>query len=475
MTLRNSVLALTLWAALVATSQSQAGVLMTDDAGLGQPQSTIQPSLALTPLINISGNFTTLGEIRYFAGNFAPVGWVKAEGQLVSINSNTSLFSKIGTIYGGDGRTTFALPDLRGRTATGSGTGAGLTPTRIGAEVGTESVSFDLGNLATHNHSLPGGGSTSDAGLGSAYTNIQPGLVINYGVAYSGLFPSRGGSGISDPITPTLGFIDMFASNRLPDDYVSAEGQLVSISQNQALFAIFGTTFGGDGRTTFGLPDLAGRVPIGTDSLSDLGDESGLEFLTMSTDEMVSHLHGLSTSSNPTGATGGGVGETNMQPTTGLQYLIRTEGLFPSRGDGSTSGGSSGQTDSFIGEIGLFGGNFAPGGWMVADGQLLQISQHTALFSILGTTYGGDGRTTFALPDMSSLLAVGAGHGPGLMDWRLGQQFGSTDNFMTLGQLPTHNHNYLVPDPSDVPEPAILGFLVFGIAGLGVARRRRSV
>lgn len=81
--------------------------------------------------------------------------------------------------------------------------------------------------------------------------------------------------------------------------------------------------------------------------------------------------------------------------------------------------------DPFMGEIIMFGGNFAPRGWALCDGQLLPISQHSALFSILGTTYGGDGRTTFALPDLRGRSAVHAGRGPGLSDIRLGQKYGS--------------------------------------------------
>ena len=76
--------------------------------------------------------------------------------------------------------------------------------------------------------------------------------------------------------------------------------------------------------------------------------------------------------------------------------------------------------DPFIGEIVMFGGNFAPRGWAMCDGQILQISQHTALFSLLGTTYGGDGRVTFALPDLRGRAPIHAGTGPGLSTWRLG-------------------------------------------------------
>ncbi|MEZ4447950.1 MAG: tail fiber protein [Nannocystaceae bacterium] len=97
--------------------------------------------------------------------------------------------------------------------------------------------------------------------------------------------------------------------------------------------------------------------------------------------------------------------------------------------------------EGFIGEIRLFAGNFAPRAWMLCEGQLLSIAQNTALFSILGTTYGGDGRTTFALPDLRGRAPVQAGHGPGLSDYRLGQKSGAEQVTLTVSQMPSHNHS----------------------------------
>lgn len=96
--------------------------------------------------------------------------------------------------------------------------------------------------------------------------------------------------------------------------------------------------------------------------------------------------------------------------------------------------------DGYIGQVMMFGGNFAPRNWFFCQGQLLSISQYQAFFSILGTTYGGDGRTTFGLPDMRGRAAIGAGRGPGLSDRRSGQKFGLETNSLNLNQLPTHNH-----------------------------------
>ena len=96
--------------------------------------------------------------------------------------------------------------------------------------------------------------------------------------------------------------------------------------------------------------------------------------------------------------------------------------------------------DPFLGQIIMFGGNFAPRGWALCDGQLLPISSYQALFSILGTTYGGDGRTTFGLPEMRGRVAVHAGHGPGLSDRRLGQKLGQENHILTTQEMPSHNH-----------------------------------
>lgn len=96
--------------------------------------------------------------------------------------------------------------------------------------------------------------------------------------------------------------------------------------------------------------------------------------------------------------------------------------------------------EAFIGTIMMFGGSFAPKGWALCNGQLLPISQNQALFSILGTTYGGDGQTTFALPNLQSRIPIHAGQGPGLSNRALGQTGGSETVTLTINNLPAHNH-----------------------------------
>lgn len=96
--------------------------------------------------------------------------------------------------------------------------------------------------------------------------------------------------------------------------------------------------------------------------------------------------------------------------------------------------------DAFIGEIRMVAFTFAPRGWAFCDGQLMPISQNTALFSLLGTTYGGDGRTTFALPNFMGRAPVSAGAGPGLTPHVLGQAFGQKSVTLLTNNLPAHSH-----------------------------------
>ena len=103
--------------------------------------------------------------------------------------------------------------------------------------------------------------------------------------------------------------------------------------------------------------------------------------------------------------------------------------------------------EAFTGEIRMIAGNYAPRNWNFCEGQLLPIAQHQALYSLLGTTYGGDGRTTFALPDLRGRVPVHAGQGPGLSRRTLGERNGTEINTLTINNLPTHNHQATVTNP----------------------------
>lgn len=153
-----------------------------------------------------------LGEIMMVGFNFSPRGWAFCDGQLLAIAENTALFALLGTIYGGDGRTTFGLPDLRGRVPVHAGTGPGLTPRPLGQRAGTEAVTLTGDQVPAHEHThpqvqvrglgpqtvgvAPGGvqGSTtatSATGGDQAHPNMPPFLVIHFCIALTGVFPSR--------------------------------------------------------------------------------------------------------------------------------------------------------------------------------------------------------------------------------------------------------------------------------------------
>lgn len=105
-------------------------------------------------------------------------------------------------------------------------------------------------------------------------------------------------------------------------------------------------------------------------------------------------------------------------------------------------------SEPFVAEIRIFAGNFAPRGWAFCNGQLLPISQNTALFSLIGTTYGGDGRSTTALPNLEGRAPMHPGRGPGLTDRRLGQRGGVETVTLSEAQMPNHHHTVAASDDS---------------------------
>lgn len=108
----------------------------------------------------------------------------------------------------------------------------------------------------------------------------------------------------------------------------------------------------------------------------------------------------------------------------------------------------------FVAEIRMFGCQFAPTGWAMCNGQILPISQNTALFSLLGTFYGGDGKSTFALPDLQGATPLNQGQGPGLSDYFIGQSSGSDQISLLTSEIPGHTHGlFCQPTPADRPAP----------------------
>jgi microcystin-dependent protein len=191
------------------------------------------------------------------------------------------------------------------------------------------------------------------------------------------------------------------------------------------------------------LPDLRGRAPIGSGQGPGLsnrlrGESIGVEEITLTNAELPIHAHTVP-GSGATEIAGADQPFNNMQPSLGLHYLIATQGIYPSPDD-------SLDDETFLGEVTLFAGDFAPRGWALAEGQLLPINQNQALFSLLGTNYGGDGQVTFALPDLRGRTAIHAGTGP----WQPGEFIGAEQHTLTIDELPSHQHSLPLPGDTDV-------------------------
>lgn len=131
-------------------------------------------------------------------------------------------------------------------------------------------------------------------------------------------------------------------------------------------------------------------------------------------------------------ATGNGQPISIVQPYLAVNYCMALQGIYPSR-----------NWEPFVGTIGIFGFNWAPRGWAQCNGQLLPIAQYSALFSLIGTYYGGDGRTTFALPDLRGRVPVNYGQGPGLSPYQIGQRGGAEQISITIPNLPSHSHTII--------------------------------
>ncbi|MFC1997301.1 phage tail protein [Chloroflexota bacterium] len=169
-----------------------------------------------------------IAEIRIFAGNFAPRGWAFCNGQLLPVSQNTALFSLIGTTYGGDGRTTTALPNLQGRAPMHPGRGPGLTSRRLGQRGGTDTITLSEAQMTSHTHSSMGSAENGEQGSltnnvvltrsrngnlyqtnstnnlvsmnanflvqtggSQSHNNLQPYLTLNFIISLVGLYPSR--------------------------------------------------------------------------------------------------------------------------------------------------------------------------------------------------------------------------------------------------------------------------------------------
>lgn len=212
--------------------------------GGGPIQPSVGQSLAMTYMIAAEAPagaaFPMIGAIGLFGGDFAPSGWLAADGSDLTIPQNIALFQAIGTAFGGNPDIFFRLPDLGQRAAVGAGGGVAL------------------------GEDVPAG------------DNGVPGLGINYLINVGGQPAPEGGTGGFPATGEALGEVIACAAAGIPPGWAPCDGSLFTIADNRALFGLIGTTYGGDGKTTFALPDLRGKMLTGpARTLTIEANESG--------------------------------------------------------------------------------------------------------------------------------------------------------------------------------------------------------
>ncbi len=412
------------------------GETMTGTTGASAPLENHQPTLVTRYIIAVVGNYpdsagsdlseqqalaprTTpyLGEIKAVAFNFAPRGWALCEGQTLPLAQNQALFSLLGTSFGGNGSTTFQLPDLRGRVPMGVGQGFGLPNYLLGQQSGAANPSLSVANLPSHTHTVPGSSNTLAAGSGTALDNRQPALGIQFLITASGEMM-------------------MAAFNVEPTGWTHCNGRVLPVAGHGYAFGNIGTVYGGDGGlSSFAVPDTRGRVIIGDDNTTSwpIGKTYGSNDLVLGLSDIPAHTHTLS--SGTTGSAGGaGNTANNYQPSLVFRELICLVGSFPSTDNGTAV--------PYIGEMRLIAGASADNlmsGWVSPYGQLLSINQNQALFSLIGTSYGGNGQNTFALPDLRARLDAAVDN----QNLLLGYIVGQPAMLINLSQLAAHAHSLL--------------------------------
>ena len=272
-----------------------------------------------------------LGEIRMFGGDTPPDGWAFCNGATLPIDPNITLFSLIGTNFGGDGINTFNLPDLQGRVFVSTDNNEYF----VGATGGAEQVSLLDVNLPSHSHSVScsanGGSDTpkgntwgpatqpvysppasgvlakamstlgiKPAGDGKPHENMIPFLCVNYIIALFGLFPSREGEGVEEEAAVAddqyLSELRIFPFDFVPRGWMACNGQQLAVNLNPALYALLGNTYGGNS-SFFNLPNLVARVPVHTGDSYTLGSTGGEAFHVLTTSEMPVHNHQTQASS----------------------------------------------------------------------------------------------------------------------------------------------------------------------------------
>jgi microcystin-dependent protein len=276
--------------------------------------------------------------------------------------------------------------------------------------------------------SLQAGPLTVGAGIGKPFSNLQDSIAVNFELPLEGFDSSEAGfvNGMLRTVT------------RFSPAPQLADGRTISAATNPALGALLGTTYGGTAANPK-VPNVAGRAIVGAGTSASpfvtpwsRGTVRGVAEVTLTDANLPGHTHTVNNnfSKAQVGGSANPAPIDNIQPSLGLSYLIRTAGPHPSTGSGPAA---------YMGTVVPFVGQTAPAGWALCDGAELPVNGNQALYSIIGTRFGGT-FTTFKLPDLRGRTIVGAGERPGSSGSSVGSFFGTEKETINILTMPKHTH-----------------------------------
>ncbi|MDK2867457.1 MAG: hypothetical protein PWP51_2346 [Clostridiales bacterium] len=271
-----------------------------------------------------------VGEIKIFAGNFAPKNWAYCDGQMLSKEKYKALYDLIGTTYGSDGDSTFALPDLRGRVPVHKGTGTGLSTYQLGQKRGEASVQLKEYQLPKHTHVFyvstqpatdtnphnllianskinlykdakssekrvaMASETISETGGGKPHTNLQPFTSIAYIICINEETPTEGDAGSDEVLMDQfIGEVRAFSYYNVPKGWLRCNGKSFGINKYSSLYGVIDDQFGGKSHVEFNVPNITERIVIHRNNDFRVGFMGGTEKVSINNSEMPKHTHSL--------------------------------------------------------------------------------------------------------------------------------------------------------------------------------------